>query len=212
MANIDTKEEREVEIPTLLPILPVRDIVIFPYMILPLFVGREVSIKAIEHALASNKMVLLITQKDVNVETPVTDDLYTMGTAGTILRTLKLPELTIEIEALMRSIKEQMDKSVSLGKSLLPDVMVLIENIDDPGKLADLVASNLSLKAEQAQEILEITDPGLRLKKISEILNREVELLIVQQKIQSDAKGEIDKTQREYFLREQLKAIQKKLV
>ena len=250
MANIDTKEEREVEIPTLLPILPVRDIVIFPYMILPLFVGREVSIKAIEHALASNKMVLLITQKDVNVETPATDDLYTMGTAGTILRTLKLPdgrlkilvqglakakilkftqtdpfyigeiekvvdeklpELTIEIEALMRSIKEQMDKSVSLGKSLLPDVMVLIENIDDPGKLADLVASNLSLKAEQAQEILEITDPGLRLKKISEILNREVELLIVQQKIQSDAKGEIDKTQREYFLREQLKAIQKEL-
>ncbi|HLA50071.1 MAG TPA: endopeptidase La [Thermodesulfovibrionia bacterium] len=250
MANIDTKEEREVEIPTLLPILPVRDIVIFPYMILPLFVGREVSIKAIEHALASNKMVLLITQKDVNVETPVTDDLYTMGTAGTILRTLKLPdgrlkilvqglakakilkftqtdpfyigeiekvvdeklpELTIEIEALMRSIKEQMDKSVSLGKSLLPDVMVLIENIDDPGKLADLVASNLSLKAEQAQEILEITDPGLRLKKISEILNREVELLTVQQKIQSDAKGEIDKTQREYFLREQLKAIQKEL-
>lgn len=250
MANIDTKEEREVEIPTLLPILPVRDIVIFPYMILPLFVGREVSIKAIEHALASNKMVLLITQKDVNVETPITDDLYTMGTAGTILRTLKLPdgrlkilvqglakakilkftqtdpfyigeiekvvdeklpELTIEIEALMRSIKEQMDKSVSLGKSLLPDVMVLIENIDDPGKLADLVASNLSLKAEQAQEILEITDPGLRLKKISEILNREVELLMVQQKIQSDAKGEIDKTQREYFLREQLKAIQKEL-
>ena len=250
MANIDTKEEREVEIPTSLPILPVRDIVIFPYMILPLFVGREVSIKAIEHALASNKMVLLITQKDVNVETPVTDDLYTMGTAGTILRTLKLPdgrlkilvqglakakilkftqtdpfyigeiekvvdeklpELTIEIEALMRSIKEQMDKSVSLGKSLLPDVMVLIENIDDPGKLADLVASNLSLKAEQAQEILEITDPGVRLKKISEILNREVELLIVQQKIQSDAKGEIDKTQREYFLREQLKAIQKEL-
>ncbi len=250
MANIETKEEREVEIPTSLPILPVRDIVIFPYMILPLFVGREVSIKAIEHALASNKMVLLITQKDVNVETPATDDLYTMGTAGTILRTLKLPdgrlkilvqglakakilkftqtdpfyigeiekvvdeklpELTIEIEALMRSIKEQMDKSVSLGKSLLPDVMVLIENIDDPGKLADLVASNLSLKAEQAQEILEITDPGLRLKKISEILNREVELLIVQQKIQSDAKGEIDKTQREYFLREQLKAIQKEL-
>ncbi|MDP3296974.1 MAG: endopeptidase La [Thermodesulfovibrionia bacterium] len=250
MANIDTKEEREVEIPTSLPILPVRDIVIFPYMILPLFVGREVSIKAIEHALASNKMVLLITQKDVNVETPVTDDLYTMGTAGAILRTLKLPdgrlkilvqglakakilkftqtdpfyigeiekvvdeklpELTIEIEALMRSIKEQMDKSVSLGKSLLPDVMVLIENIDDPGKLADLVASNLSLKAEQAQEILEITDPGVRLKKISEILNREVELLIVQQKIQSDAKGEIDKTQREYFLREQLKAIQKEL-
>ncbi len=250
MANIDTKEEREIEIPTTLPILPVRDIVIFPYMILPLFVGREVSIKAIEHALTANKMVLLVTQKDVNVESPSVNDLYTMGTVGTILRTLKLPdgrlkilvqglakakvlrftqtgpyyigeiekvsdekppELTIETEALMRSIKEQMDKSVSLGKSLLPDVIVLIENIDDPGKLADLVASNLSLKADQAQEILEITNPVARLKKISEILNREVELLLVQQKIQSDAKGEIDKTQREYFLREQLKAIQKEL-
>jgi ATP-dependent Lon protease len=250
MANIETKDEREIEIPTILPILPVRDIVVFPYMIVPLFVGREMSIKAIEHAMSNDKMILLITQKDVNIETPTVDDLYTIGTAGTILRTLKLPDarlkilvqglakvrvkrfvqtepfymgetekvidkklpqLTIEVEALMRSIKEQMDKSVSLGKSFLPDVIVLIENIEDPGKLADLVASNLSLKAEQAQELLEITDPVARLKKINEILNREIELLLVQQKIQSDAKGEIDKTQREYFLREQLKAIQKEL-
>jgi ATP-dependent Lon protease len=250
MANIETKDEREIEIPTILPILPVRDIVVFPYMIVPLFVGREMSIKAIEHAMSNDKMILLITQKDVNIETPTVNDLYTIGTAGTILRTLKLPDgrlkilvqglakvkvkrfvqtepfymgetekivdkklpqLTIEVEALMRSIKEQMDKSVSLGKSFLPDVIVLIENIEDPGKLADLVASNLSLKAEQAQELLEITDPVVRLKKINEILNREIELLLVQQKIQSDAKGEIDKTQREYFLREQLKAIQKEL-
>lgn len=250
MAKLDTKEEREIEIPTVLPILPIRDIVIFPYMILPLFVGRDISIKAIDYASAHEKMVLLVTQKDVNIEVPSTSDLYTMGTAGTILRTLKLPdgrlkilvqgiskvrlkrftqtepfymgeaekmvdekipELTIEVEALMRSIKEQMEKSVSLGKSFLPDIIVLIENIEEPGKLADLVASNLSLKSDQAQELLEITDPVLRLKKISDILNREVELLLVQQKIQSDAKGEIDKTQREYFLREQLKAIQKEL-
>ena len=250
MAKLDTQEERDIEIPTLLPILPVRDIVIFPYMILPLFVGREISIKAIDHASAHEKMVLLITQKDVNVEVPSTDDLYTMGTVGTILRTLKLPdgrlkilvqgiakvrlkrftqtkpfymgetekmvdekppELTIEVEALMRSVKEQMEKSVALGKSFLPDIIVLIENIEEPGKLADLVASNLSLKSDQAQELLELTDPILRLKKISGILNREVELLLVQQKIQTDAKGEIDKTQREYFLREQLKAIQKEL-
>jgi ATP-dependent Lon protease len=250
MTTIEVKEEREVKIPTLLPILPVRDIVIFPYMILPLFVGRDISIKAVDHASSHEKMVLLVTQKDVNIENPQPDDLYTMGTVGSILRTLKLPdgrlkilvqgvtkvkvkkftqvepfymgetqkvfdekipEITIEIEALMRNIKEQMEKSVSLGKSLLPDVIVLIENIEEPGKLADLVASNLSLKAEQAQELLEITDPIVRLKKISDILNREVELLLVQQKIQSDAKGEIDKTQREYFLREQLKAIQKEL-
>jgi len=250
MATIDTKEEREIEIPTLLPILPIRDIVIFPYMILPLFVGREISIKAIDYALSKNKMVMLTAQKDVNIESPAVGDLYTVGTVGTILRTLKLPdgrlkiliqgivkakilrytqtepfymgeieklfdkapeELTIEVEALMRTIKEQMDKSISLGKTFLPDMMILIENIEDPGKLADLVASNLGLKAELAQEILEITDPVIRLKKIGEILSREVELLRVQQKIQSEAKDEIDKTQREYFLREQLKAIQKEL-
>ncbi|MCK5286546.1 MAG: endopeptidase La [Thermodesulfovibrionia bacterium] len=250
MAKLDTKEESDIEIPTVLPILPIRDIVIFPHMILPLFVGRDISIKAIDYASAHEKMVLLVTQKDVNIEVPSTSDLYAMGTVGTILRTLKLPdgrlkiliqgiskvrlkrftqtepfymgeaekmvdekipELTIEIEALMRSIKEQMEKSVSLGKSFLPDIIVLIENIEEPGKLADLVASSLSLKSDQAQELLEITDPVLRLKKVSDILNREVELLLVQQKIQSDAKGEIDKTQREYFLREQLKAIQKEL-
>ncbi len=250
MANLDTKEERDIEIPTSLPILPVRDIVIFPYMILPLFVGRDVSIKAIDQAVSTNKMILLVTQRDVNIEIPSAEDLYKVGTVGTILRVLKIPDgrlkvlvqgitkarvikytqtapfyigdiekivdekasdVTIEVEALMRSVKEQMDKSVALGKSLMPDIMVLIENVEDPGKLADLVASSLGLKDEQAQEILEITNPVFRLQKISEILNREVELLLVQQKIQSDAKGEIDKSQREYFLREQLKAIQKEL-
>lgn len=250
MANLDTKEERDIEIPTSLPILPVRDIVIFPYMILPLFVGRDVSIKAIDQAVSTNKMILLVTQRDVNIEMPSAEDLYKVGTVGTILRVLKIPDgrlkvlvqgitkarvikytqtapfyigdiekivdekasdVTIEVEALMRSVKEQMDKSVALGKSLMPDIMVLIENVEDPGKLADLVASSLGLKDEQAQEILEITNPVFRLQKISEILNREVELLLVQQKIQSDAKGEIDKSQREYFLREQLKAIQKEL-
>lgn len=250
MADVDIIEEREVEIPTSLPVLPVRDIVIFPYMILPLFVGREISVKAVDHAVASNKLVMLITQKDVNIETPSIDDLYSIGTVGTILRILKLPDgrlkvlvqglakatvlrytqtapfyigeiekivdekpekITIEVEAIMRSVKEQIDKSVTLGKSIMPDIIVLMENIEDPGRLADLVASNLGLKSDQAQIILEIKDPILRLKKVSEILNREVELLLVQQKIQSDAKGEIDKTQREYFLREQLKAIQKEL-
>ncbi|HDH00625.1 MAG TPA: AAA family ATPase, partial [Nitrospirae bacterium] len=250
MANVDTKEENQVEIPTSLPILPVRDIVIFPYMILPLFVGRDISIRAVDEAVSASKMILLVTQKDVNIEDPSTDELYTVGTVGTILRVLKIPdgrlkvlvqgiakakvlhytqtepfyigniekvddqkvsEVTIEDEALARNVKEQMDRSVALGKSLLPDIMVLIENVEDPGKLADLVASSLGLKSEHAQEILELTDPILRLRKISELLNREVELLLVQQKIQSDAKGEIDKSQREYFLREQLKAIQKEL-
>ncbi|RJQ56997.1 MAG: endopeptidase La [Nitrospiraceae bacterium] len=250
MAEIDTKEEREVEIPASLPILPVRDVVIFPYMILPLFVGRDISIKAIEHAVGENKMIMLVSQKDVAVETPSKEDLYAVGSVGTILRMLKLPdgrlkilvqgitkaritgytqtdpfyigeiekliepkhpEITVEIEAMMRNVKELVDKSLTLGKTFLPDIIVLIENIEEPGRLADLVASNLGLKADQAQALLEQTDPVKRLKKIGEILNREVELLLVQQKIQSDVKGEIDKTQREYFLREQLKAIQREL-
>ncbi len=244
------KEEKEIVIPDTLPVLPVRDIVVFPYMIIPLFVGRDISIKAIDNALNSHRLILLLTQKDLSVETPGPDDLYQMGTVGMIMRMLKLPdgrvkiliqglskvrvinfsqtepfiladierlselkveEITIEIEALMRSVKELLDKAVSLGKTILPDVMVIIENIDDPGRLADLIASNLGLKTEQAQEVLEILDPVQRLKKVSEILTRETELLAVQQKIQTEARTEIDKVQREYFLREQLKAIQKEL-
>jgi ATP-dependent Lon protease len=250
MAEIEQKEEKEVEIPDTLPVLPVRDIVVFPYMILPLFVGREMSIKSIDQALNTNRMVMLVTQKDLNMENPTQEDLYSIGTVGIIMRMLKLPdgrvkilvqgvskarvlgftqtepfytatiekitdqkveEMTIETEAIMRTVKEQLDKAVSLGKTVLPDIMVVVENLEDPGRLADLVASNLGLKTEQAQEILEIIEPIQRLKKVSEILGREIELLIVQQKIQTEARGEIDKTQREYFLREQLKAIQKEL-
>ena len=208
------------------------------------------SIKAIEHSLSTNKMVMLLTQKDLNAENPIPDELYSIGTVGLIMRMLKLPdgrvkvlvqglakaravkfsqeepfftagiekifdkkpeEITIEIEAIMRSVREQIDKAVSLGKTILPDIMIVIENLDDPGKLADLIASNIGLKTEQAQAVLEITDNVKRLKKVSEIMNREIELLTVQQKIQTEVRGEIDKNQREYFLREQLKAIQKEL-
>ncbi|MBZ0156464.1 MAG: endopeptidase La [Alphaproteobacteria bacterium] len=251
MADSENKEdEKAIEIPDTVPVLPVRDIVIFPYMILPLFVGRDISIKAIDHSLNTNRMVLLLAQKDLNVESPKPDDLYTMGTVCMIMRMLKLPdgrvkilvqglskakvvkytqqepffmaeiaklseerpvEPSLEIEALVRSVKEQMDKVVSLGKTILPDVMVVIENIEEPGRLADLITANLGLKTEQAQEILEMADPVERLKRVGEILTREVQLLTIQQKIQTDARGEIDKTQREYFLREQLKAIQREL-
>jgi len=253
MVNVieaEQKIDKEIEIPDNLPVLPVRDIVVFPYMILPLFVGREMSIKAIEHSLTSNRMVLLLTQKDLNIENPNPEDLFSVGTVALVMRMLKLPDgrvkilvqglskaralnysqtepffkadiqkiedqkyekLSIEDEALIRNVKGQLEKVVSLGKSILPDIMGIVENIEDPGRLADLVASNIGLKTEQSQEILEIMDLVQRLKRVSEILTREVELLTVQQKIQSDARGEIDKTQREYFLREQLKAIQKEL-
>ncbi|HMK43061.1 MAG TPA: endopeptidase La [Dissulfurispiraceae bacterium] len=242
--------EQTLEIPATLPVLPVRDIVVFPYMIIPLFVGREVSIKAIDHALNTNRLVVLLSQRDLNVENPEPGDLYSVGTICMIMRMLKLPdgrvkilvqgltkarvkgiikndvffvgeveklaeekepESSIENEALIRNVKEQLDKIVQLGKSILPDVMVVIENLEDPGRLADLVASNLSLKTDVAQEILEMTDPIERLKKVGEILTREIQLLTIQQKIQTEARGEIDKTQREYFLREQLKAIQREL-
>src|SRR5512145_1326 len=218
-------------------------------MVLPLFVGREMSIKAIETALEGNRMIYLSSQKDINVENPSPSDLYSMGTVGVIMRMLKLPDgrikilvqgvsraktakfvqkepfylveiktfpdspapVNIELEALMRNVKEQIEKLVSFGKVILPDIMVVIENVDDPGKLADLAVANMGLKVEQAQEILEITDPLARIKRINEALGKEIELLSMQQKIQADVRGEIDKTQREYFLREQLKAIQREL-
>ncbi|MFH1025422.1 MAG: LON peptidase substrate-binding domain-containing protein, partial [Nitrospirota bacterium] len=253
MVNVidaEQKVDKEIERPDSVPVLPVRDIVVFPYMILPLFVGREMSIKAIEHSLNTNRMVLLLTQKDLTIENPSPEDLFSIGTVVLVMRMLKLPDgrvkilvqglskaralnysqtepfftayiekvdeqkyekLTIEDEALLRNVKGQLEKVGSLGKSVLPDIMGVIENIEDPGRLADLVASNIGLKTDQSQEILEMMDPVQRLKRVGEILTREIELLTVQQKIQSEARGEIDKTQREYFLREQLKAIQKEL-
>ncbi|MGE5809597.1 MAG: endopeptidase La [Nitrospirota bacterium] len=241
--------QQSIEIPKKIPLLPIRDIVVFPYMVLPLFVGREMSIKAIEVALEGNRMIFLASQKDINVENPSPSDLYSVGTVGVIMRMLKLPDgrikilvqgvsraktvkflqkepfyqveikafpdvptqASIETEALMRNVKEQIEKLVSFGKVILPDIMVVIENVDDPGKLADLAVANMGLKVEQAQEILEITDPLARIKRINEALSKEIELLSMQQKIQADVRGEIDKTQREYFLREQLKAIQREL-
>jgi len=240
---------QSIEIPKKIPLLPIRDIVVFPYMVLPLFVGREMSIKAIEVALEGNRMIFLTSQKDINVENPSPSDLYSVGTVGVIMRMLKLPDgrikilvqgvarakttkflqkepfyqveikafpdvsvpVNLETEALMRNVKEQIEKLVSFGKVILPDIMVVIENVDDPGKLADLAVANMGLKVEQAQEILEITDPVQRIKRINEALGKEIELLSMQQKIQADVRGEIDKTQREYFLREQLKAIQREL-
>ncbi len=238
------------QIPEELPLLPVRDIVVFPYMVLPLFVGREVSIKAIEAALDKDRLIFLTTQKTQETEQPDSSDLHTVGTVGVIMRMLKLPDERIKIlvqglakarieeytnhtpffsvriqkmsdpplslpplekEAMVRSTREALEKLVGSGKMLMPDVLTVIENLDDPGRLADIVASNLGLKVETTQEVLEINEPVARLKRVNEILGKEQEVLSMQQKIQAEAKGEMDKTQREYFLREQLKAIQKEL-
>ncbi len=244
------QEEKGIDIPESLPLLPLRDVVVFFYMFIPLFVGREISIRAVEEALAKDRLIMLSCQKDATVEDPAPEMINTVGTVSNIMRMLKLPDgrikilvqglsraeitsfeetksyfrvkirkieeppaatLTLEAEALVRATKEQIEKVVSLGKALPPDIMVIIENIDDIGRFSDIVASNIGFKFEDNQKILEIFDPLERLKKINELLNKELQLLEVQAKIQNSAKEEISKSQREYFLREQLRAIQQEL-
>ena len=240
----------ERKIPETVPVLPVRDMVVYPFMILPLYVGREKSIRAVEEALSRDRLILLVAQKDAEVEDPNSQEIYPIGTVTMIMRVLKMPDgrvkilvqglartrileflrkepyfeariaeilddevptMGVELEALIRTVKEQVSRSASVGKQISPDILVIINNLDHPGRLADLVASHLDLKVEQAVEILEITSPEERLRRISDFLRKEIELLEVQQRIQSQAKEEIDKTQREYYLREQLRAIQKEL-
>ncbi|HZR46699.1 MAG TPA: endopeptidase La [Candidatus Manganitrophaceae bacterium] len=244
------QEMQQIEIPEQLPLLPVRDIVVFPQMVLPLFVGRELSIRAIEEALAGNKLIFVAAQRAIDVEAPQPNDIHQVGTVCTLMRMLKLPDgrvkvliqgvakarvlsysqttpfyrvklekwvepkstaVSLEVEAAVRTVKEQVEKVVSFGKLLIPDVIAVIENLEDPGRLADLVVSNLGLKVEAAQAVLEVLDPVERLRRVSDLLVKELDVLSMQQKIQAEAKGEMDKTQREYFLREQLKAIQKEL-
>lgn len=240
----------ERKVPEAVPVLPVRDMVVYPFMILPLFVGRGKSIRAVEEALSRDRLVLLVAQKDAEVEDPSPQEIYPVGTVVLIMRVLKMPDgrvkilvqglartrimeflrkepyfearivevlddevpaMEVELEALIRTVKEQVSKSASTGKQISPDILVIIKNLDHPGRLADLVASHLDLKVEQAVEILEITNPEERLRRISDFLRKELELLEVQQRIHVQAKEEIDKTQREYYLREQLRAIQKEL-
>ncbi len=250
MENILEEQSQKLQIPSKLPVLLLRDVTIFPYMIAPLFVGREKSKNAIDQALSTNRMILLVTQKDMEVEDPKREDVYDVGTVSLILRMLKLPDgrvrilaqglvrakletfeddgstvtagitvipepeqfdKTIESEALIRNVRTGLEKATSLGKSLPPEVLVIASNIEDPGRLADLTASNLELKVPEAQHILELFDPIQRLRRVYELLTRELELLDVQTKISIEAKGEMDKLQRQYFLRQQLKAIQKEL-
>ncbi|MBI3557715.1 MAG: endopeptidase La [Deltaproteobacteria bacterium] len=240
----------QVEIPATLPMLPVRDIVVFPYMIIPLFVGRDSSIKAVEESLARNdRLILLASQKDISDEHPNPDGIYQIGTVAMIMRMRKLPdgrikiltqglckahideyvqtnpffeakitkleekgvETSVETEALMRTVREQLEKVISLGKMLSPDILMVLDDITDAGRLADLVASNLGLKVAEAQMILETVNSTERLKKINDILQKELEVLAIQAKIRSQAKDEMTKTQKEYFLREQIRAIKSEL-
>jgi len=243
-------KDKKIHVPRELPVLMLRDIVVFPYMVIPLFVGREKSKNAIDHSLSGHRMVLLLTQKNMEVEEPKREDVYETGTVALIMRMLKLPdgrvrilaqglvrakidsldeekpyysaevsvvyepeetEKSIEIEALVRNTRTGLEKASSLGKDIPPEVMILAANIEEPGRLADLTAANLELKINDAQQILEIVNPIQRLKRVYELLAKELELLDIQSKISSEAKGEMDKLQKQYFLRQQMKAIQKEL-
>jgi len=243
-------QDQKLHIPKELPVLMLRDIVVFPYMVVPLFVGREKSKNAIDHSLSSHRMIFLITQKNMEIEEPKREDIYDVGTVALVMRMLKMPdgrvrilaqglvrakveeldedkpfykakmnvirepedeEKSIEVEALIRNVRSGLEKASTLGKNIPPEIMIIAANVEEPGRLADLTAANLELKVEEAQSTLEIFDPFLRLKKIYEFLTKELELLDVQSKISSEAKGEMDKLQKQYFLRQQLKAIQKEL-
>jgi len=249
--KVESSENRgsQVEIPDVLPLLPIRDIVIYPYMMLPLFVGRDVSIRAVEESLSRDRLIFLVAQKNSAEENPNASAIHRVGTIASIMRMLKLadgrvkilvqglskgevdtclrerpffevkirkvieptlPEVPIEVEALMRTAKEKIEQILNL-KNLPPEIVMVTDNISDPGVLADLVASNLRLKIEESQAILEIFDPIERLKKVNELLTRELELSTMQARIQNQAKEEMSKTQRDYFLREQLKQIQQEL-
>ena len=241
--------DEQVRIPETLPVLPLRDIVIFPFMIVPLFVSRERSIRAVDQALAENRMIMLVTQRDIDKEEPLAEDLYSIGTAAIIMRMLKLPDgririlvqglsrarinyveeaagylqaridplqepesgQSLETEALLRNVRSSLEKAVGLGKNISPEVMQIVANLDEPARLSDLAASNLELKVEDAQSVLELVDVNARLRRVNELLNKEIEVLTVQAEINTQAKGEIDRSQREFYLRQQLKAIQSEL-
>ena len=218
-------------------------------MMLPLFVGRDISIRAVDEALSRDRLIFLVAQRNSAEDNPNPDDIYRTGTVASILRMLKLAdgrvkilvqgmakgeiesflrerpffevkirkviehpiqEVSVEIEALMRNVKEKIEQILSL-KSLPPEILMVTDNVNEPGVLADLVASNLRLKIEESQSILEVPDPMERLKKVNELLSRELELSTVQARIQNQAKDEMNKTQQEYFLREQLKQIHQEL-
>jgi len=249
---IDIKKENaeKLDIPEKIPVLVLRDIVVFPYMIVPLYVGRVKSKRAIDKALNGDRMILLLTQKDATVENPKPDEMYKMGTVALIVRMLKLPDgrmrvlaqgisrakvktindngklriakiniiedkeskrLTIKDKAIIKNVREKFEQTAKLGKQIPNEIFVIAENIKEPGKLADIIASNLDLKLESSQEILNEERSIPRLSKVYDFLNYELELLNIQNQINLKAQGEMDKNQREYFLRQQLAAIKKEL-
>ena len=233
-----------------LPLLPLRDVVVFPHMVIPLFVGRPKSIKALELAMESDRRIMLVAQKTAAKDEPQVADMFDVGCISTILQMLKLPDGTVkvlvegqqralvasiddgethftatvnpveaseegqkpsEIEALRRAVMQQFDQYVKLNKKIPPEILTSISSIDDPGRLADTIAAHLPLKLENKQLVLDLSDVKLRLENLFEQLDREVDILNVDKKIRGRVKRQMEKNQRDFYLNEQVKAIQKEL-
>ena len=230
------------------PVLPLRDIVVFPHMIVPLFVGREKSVRALEEVMRDDKQILLVAQKNAAEDDPTPDDIHRVGTIGSVLQLLKLPDNTVkvlveggqraritqfddtrdyfraeaevieelkgearEVEALARSLYSQFEQYVKLNKKIPPEVLVSLNQIDDPSKLADTVASHLTTKVAEKQELLEIANVMERLERAYAPMEGEIGVMQVEKRIRNRVKRQMEKTQREYYLNEQMKAIQREL-
>ena len=235
-----------------LPVLPLRDVVVFPHMVIPLFVGRPRSIKALEAAMNGGKSILLVAQKDATQDSPGTQDLYKVGTVASILQLLKMPDGTVKVlvegerraeilrftvdpkdkecgfscdarlvesrfdadretEVLVRAVAAEFEKYVKLNPKIPPEVLTSLSGIENPGRIADTIAAHLNLKNQPKQQILELLQPAARLEHILGVMGSEIDLLQVEKSIRSRVKKQMEKSQREYYLNEQMKAIQKEL-
>jgi ATP-dependent Lon protease len=244
------KKSLSEEIPDVLPLLPVRDLVVFPYMIAPLRVSRPISLQAVQNALdTEDRLCFILAQREASEEDPKPASLYKVGTVGVIMRMRKLsdgglkilvqglcrarihryiaeqpcyrvrldvyeegpPTKSNEVEALARSVRQNVERVAELGRSLQPELAMVLQNVEEPGRMADLVASNLTLKLPEAQALLELEDAMERLRRVNQALENEIGILELQNRIQSRAKEEMSKTQRDYFLREQMRQIRNEL-
>jgi len=243
--------EDSIHVPEVLPVMALKDVVLYPFTIVPLSVGRDASVRAVDQALAGDRLILCVTQRDPTIDTPAApDDLFEVGCVAMVMRMLKLPDGTtrvlvqglsrarveyftsltpslearlhslpepeletdpLRIEAFLRAIKEGLERITALGRQISPEVMLIAANLEDPMRLADLAASNLSLKVADAQRVLETTGTKERLELVNDLLSREIALLEVQHDISAQARGDLDRSQREFFLRQQLKTIQREL-
>jgi ATP-dependent Lon protease len=230
------------------PLLPLRDIIVFPHMVVPLFVGRQKSIRALEEAMNKQKFILLAAQKDAKTNDPAEDDIYRVGTLGTVVQLLRLPDGTVkvlvegkkrarvgryvanaeyflveaepieescgkstEVEALIRSVNSTFENYVKLNKKIPPEMIMSVASIDEPARLADTIVAHLGIKLEDKQTLLEMTNPAERLEKVLGYMRSEIEILEVEKRIRTRVKKQMEKTQKEYYLNEQMRAIQKEL-